>query len=78
MRYLENELKAIRREENGLLRKERNRRIFTRGAMLEAFLIEPLKLDNGQVFEILKKAFNEQEVKRLLKKMIEVTEDEDK
>ena len=34
MRQLKNEIKAMEAAEKGLLRKQRNRRIFTRGGML--------------------------------------------
>ena len=42
MRYLNNEIKAMEAQEKGLLRKQRNRRVFTRGGMLEAFLLQQL------------------------------------
>ena len=42
IRFLNNEIKAMEAQEKGLLRKQRNRRIFTRGGMLEAFLLQQL------------------------------------
>ena len=71
IRYLNNEIKAMEAEEKGLLRKQRNRRIFTRGGMLEAFLLEPLLLTDEQVHELLLTAFRQPAVDALLKTMIE-------
>ena len=70
IRYLNNEIKAMEAEEKGLLRKQRNRRIFTRGGMLEAFLLEPLLLSDDQVHELLLTAFRQPAVNALLKTMI--------
>ena len=58
-------------QEKGLLRKQRNRRIFTRGGMLEAFLLEPLLLTDDQVHELLLTAFRQPTVDALLKTMIQ-------
>lgn len=71
IRYLNNEIKAMEAEEKGLLRKQRNRRIFTRGGMLEAFLLEPLLLTDEQVHELLLTAFRQPAVDALLKTMIQ-------
>ena len=71
IRYLNNEIKAMEAEEKGLLRKQRNRRIFTRGGMLEAFLLEPLLLTDEQVHELLLTAFRQSAVDALLKTMIQ-------
>lgn len=71
IRFLNNEIKAMEAEEKGLLRKQRNRRIFTRGGMLEAFLLEPLLLTNDQVHELLLTAFRQPAVDSLLKAMIQ-------
>ena len=71
MRYLNNEIKAMEAQEKSLLRKQRNRRIFTRGGMLEAFLLEPLLLTDEQVHELLLTAFHQPSVDALLKTMIE-------
>lgn len=73
IRYLNNEIKAMEAEEKGLLRKQRNRRIFTRGGMLEAFLLEPLLLTDDQVYELLLTAFHQPAVDALLKTMIQNT-----
>ena len=58
-------------QEKGLLRKQRNRRIFTRGGMLEAFLLEPLLLTDDQVHELLLTAFRQPDVDAMLKTMIQ-------
>ena len=71
IRYLNNEIKAMKAEGKGLLRKQRNRRIFTRGGMLEAFLLEPLLLTDDQVHELLLTAFRQPAVDALLKTMIQ-------
>ena len=71
LRQLNHEIKALEAEEKGLRRKERNHRIFTRGGMLEAFLLEPLLLTDDQVYALLKSIFHRQDIDRLLKQMIE-------
>ncbi len=71
IRFLNNEIKAMEAQEKGLLRKQRNRRIFTRGGMLEAFLLEPLLLTDDQVHELLLTAFRQPAVDALLKTMIQ-------
>ncbi len=73
IRFLNNEIKAMEAQEKGLLRKQRNRRIFTRGGMLEAFLLEPLLLTDDQVHELLLTAFRQPAVDALLKTMIQNT-----
>ena len=76
LRQLKHEIKVLEAEEKGLRRKERNHRIFTRGGMLEAFLLEPLLLTNDQVHELLTIAFRSPEVNALLKTMIKDAKDE--
>jgi len=71
IRFLNNEIKAMEAQEKGLLRKQRNRRIFTRGGLLEAFLLEPLLLTDDQVHELLLTAFRQPAVDALLKTMIQ-------
>lgn len=73
IRFLNNEIKAMEAQEKGLLRKQRNRRIFTRGGMLEAFLLEPLLLTDDQVHELLLTAFRQPAMDALLKTMIQNT-----
>ena len=77
LRLAENEIKAMEAQERGLLRKERNHRIFTRGGMLEAFLLEPLLLTDDQVHELLRTAFRLPEVDALLRSMIQNGRNED-
>ena len=77
MRQLKNEIKAMEAAEKGLLRKQRNRRIFTRGGMLEAFLLKPLLLTDKQVHELLLTAFRQPAVDALLKAMIQNAGKED-
>ena len=54
-------------------RKQRNRRIFTRGGMLEAFLLEPLLLTNEEVHDFLQTVFRMPEVDSLLRRLIRFT-----
>ena len=76
LRQLNHEIRALEAEEKGLRRKERNHRIFSRGGMLEAFLLEPLLLTDDQVHAILTAAFRTPEVDGLLKTMIKDAKDE--
>lgn len=71
IRQLKHEIKALEAEEKWLRRKERNHRIFTRGGMLEAFLLEPLLLTDNQVYALLKIIFHKPEINLVLKQMIE-------
>jgi len=70
-RYYEIDLKIREAQKKELLRKQRNRRIFTRGGMLEAFLIEPLLLSDEDVHDFLEKVFRMPEVDSLLRKLID-------
>ena len=81
LRYHKNQLKALEREEAELNRKARNHRIFTRGGMLESFLLRPLLLTDEQVYSILKVAFHPKEIGDLINRFIDenerkLTEDE--
>ena len=71
LRYCKNQLKALSQEEQNLERKARNHRIFTRGAMLEGFLQNPLLLTDEQVYTILKVAFHRPEVGETVRRLIE-------
>ena len=51
------QMKILHREKTGLDRKKRNHRLFTRGAMLESFLKEPLKLTDGDISYLLEIMF---------------------
>lgn len=82
LRYHKEKLKILKHEESELNRSARNHRIFTRGGMLEAFLIRPLLLTDEQVHAILKVAFHRKEVGDLIERFIyenekEIVEDED-
>jgi hypothetical protein len=70
-RYCEVQLKICEKEMKEYERKQRNRRIFTRGGMLEAFLIEPLMLTDNEVHDFLEKVFRMPEVDSLLRKLID-------
>ena len=74
LRSLTFEEKALEAEIKGLVRKQRNHRIFTRGGMLEAFLQKPLLLSDEQVYALLKVIFHKPEVDALLKRMIAESE----
>ena len=74
LRQLEHKQKALEAEEKGLRRKERNHRIFTRGGMLEAFLLKPTLLTDDQVHSLLKAIFHKPEINEMLNHMIEEAE----
>ncbi len=60
--YYEQQRKIMLHEQAQLDRRKRNRRIFTRGGMLEAFMKKPLLLNDDQVYRLLKTAFSTKEV----------------
>lgn len=68
--YHKHRLKALEHEEAQLVRKARNHRIFTRGGMLEAFLLKPTLLSDDKVHSLLKIIFHKQEVNEILNRMI--------
>ena len=68
--YHKHRLKALEHEEAQLVRKARNHRIFTRGGMLEAFLLKPALLTDDQVHSLLKIIFHKPEVNEILNRMI--------
>ena len=70
-RYFETDLKIREAQKKELLRKQRNRRIFTRGGMLESFLQEPLIMTNEEVHDFLLEVFRMPEVDALLRKVLE-------
>ncbi len=74
LRKARNDLKALDAEEKQLRRRIRSHRIFTRGGMLEAFLLEPLLLTDDQVHDLLLTAFRQPAVDALLKTMIQNAE----
>ena len=68
--WLEHQKKIKQHEAKQLERNRRNRRIFTRGGMLERFMQRPLLLSDDQVYRLLQTAFNTEAVKELEKAMI--------
>ena len=68
--WLEHQKKIKQHEAKQLERNRRNRRIFTRGGMLERFLQRPLLLGDDQVYQLLQTAFNTEAVKELEKALI--------
>ena len=70
LNYHRNRLKALEHEEKQLYRKARNHRIFTRGGMLEAFLLKPTLLTDEQVHSLLKALFHKPETNEILNRMI--------
>lgn len=76
LRYHKNQIKALEHEESELNRKARSHRIFTRGGMLESFLLRPLLLTDEQVHVILKVAFHRKEVGELIERFITENEKE--
>ena len=70
-RYFEIDLKIREAQKKELLRKQRNRRIFTRGGMLESFLQEPLIMTDDEVHDFLLEVFRMPEVDALLRKVLE-------
>lgn len=67
---LEHQKKIKQHEAKQLERNHRNRRIFTRGGMLEHFMQRPLLLNDDQVYQLLQTAFNTEAVKELEKTLI--------
>ena len=67
---LEHQKKIKQHEANQLERNRRNRRIFTRGGMLERFMQRPLLLTDDQVHQLLQTAFNTESVQTMEKALI--------
>ena len=67
---LEHQKKIKQHEAKQLERNRRNRRIFTRGGMLEHFLQRPLLLTDDQVYRLLQTAFNTEAVQTMEKTLI--------
>lgn len=67
---LEHQKKTKQHEAKQLERNRRNRRIFTRGGMLEHFLQRPLLLTDDQVYRLLQTAFNTEAVQMMEKTLI--------
>ncbi|MBQ8200674.1 MAG: DUF3847 domain-containing protein [Clostridia bacterium] len=67
---LEHQKKIKKHEAKQLERNRRNRRIFTRGGMLEHFIQRPLLLSDDQVYQLLQTAFNTGAVRMMEKTLI--------
>ena len=67
---LEHQKKIKQHEAKQLERNRRNRRIFTRGGMLERFMQRPLLMTDDQVYRLLQTAFNTEAVQTMEKKLI--------
>ena len=67
---LEHQKKVKQHEAKQLERNRRNRRIFTRGGMLECFMQRPLLLTDDQVYRLLQTAFNTEAVQTMEKTLI--------
>ena len=67
---LEHQKKIKQHEAKQLERNRRNRRIFTRGGMLERFMQRPLLLTDDQVYRLLQTAFNTEAVQTMEKALI--------
>ena len=67
---LEHQKKIKQHEAKQLERNCRNRRIFTRGGMLEHFMQRPLLLTDDQVYQLLQTAFNTEAVQTMEKALI--------
>ena len=70
-RYYETEQKILDVKMEELQRKQRNRRIFTRGGMLESFLQEPLLMTDEQGHDFLLEVFRMPDVDALLSKLLD-------
>ena len=67
---LEHQKKIKQHEAKQLERSRRNRRIFTRGGMLERFMQRPLLLTDDQVYRLLQTAFNTEAVQTMERTLI--------
>ena len=67
---LEHQKKIKQHEAKQLERNRRNRRIFTRGGMLESFMQRPLLMTDDQVYRLLQTAFNTEAVQTMEKTLI--------
>ena len=67
---LEHQKKIKQHEAKQLERNRRNRRIFTRGGMLEHFMQRPLLLTDDQMYRLLQTAFNTEAVQTMEKTLI--------
>ena len=66
----EDQLKAMERQARDLTRRQRTKRLCTRGGMLEHFLDRPELLSDDQVMKLLTIAFREAKVDATLNAML--------
>ena len=66
----EDQLKAMEHQSRNLTRRQRTKRLCTRGGMLEHFLERPELLTDDQVMELLAMAFREAKVDAALNAML--------
>ena len=62
--------KILDREAALLSRRQRTRRLCTRGGMLESFLRHPEQLDDAQIMRLLRLAFDQPAVRQLLESLL--------
>ena len=67
---LDQQKKILDREAALLSRRQRTRRLCTRGGMLETFLRCPEQLDDAQIMQLLRLAFDQPAVRQLLESLL--------
>ena len=67
---LDQQQKIMDREAALLRRRQRNHRLITRGGMLESYLRCPGQLDDAQVMNLLRLAFEQPAVRQLLEGLL--------
>ena len=70
LRRLDQQKKILDREVALLSRRQRTRRLCTRGGMLESFLRRPEQLDDAQIMRLLRLAFDQPAVRQLLDSLL--------
>lgn len=70
IRFLDHQSKILARQEKELTRRQRTRRLCTRGAMLETFLKRPGDFTDDEVMELLVLAFDSPPVQKLLNSIL--------
>jgi len=76
LRYLDRQNKILARQEKELTRRQRTRRLCTRGAMLESFLKKPGDISDTEIMELLCLAFDSQAVQTRLESILAQLEEE--
>ena len=76
LRRAEHKEKMLEHQIKTLNRKERTHRLCTRGAMLESHLPHPESVTDGQVSALLKILFHRSDIRELMKKILEESEDD--